>query len=639
MNDSNVWAIKPRVVYSASQNPSAHNDSNVRYTWAGPINSQLYGDSLNQLTQITRYNLAKFERMNSAPQQSRNKHSEQSIGHSSWHDSSVMFAPRSLWNSPTGTMQEDDVSSHNSDTGPRNFCYLCSTMEEHRLHMQVPKKMKGNARPKLKYIAPPPRVRIQMTEDLPLEHYNNRYKIVVWTGDKPESLTDAKVFVTITGNKNVLHRTQLYRGSLTKKFFFLRGSVETFFVKAPKLGNLEVLTLEHDCENTEPRRSWYCEKIEVTCMKTQKKWLFVCNNWLSFDKGDFMAIRDLYANAVEKTMQEYTLIVRTGKKQLAGTNARVFVTFYGVQGSSPKCQLLADNMKNRFQKGSVDEFTVKFPDIGKIRSMRIEHDNKGFASGWYLERIDMQSLTDPKIRYHFVLNGWIAKDIGDGHLWRDIKAKTKLPKEITSAPIRPIVVHKGKETVYEVTVRTGDQRSAGTDANVYIIIQGRKGKTKELLLDDHRNNFERGMTEQFKVKAFDVGPIESIIIGHDNKNPGAGWFCEDVKVRRKLAKDEQEEFLRKVKTKGKPKDKRKKLLSEKLKTLSLSDLRRSKLDEESESEDEDVLTEKDVFNVDGNPVKIPEYEDYKFVCHSWLALDEGDGLLQRELKPEETKTF
>ena len=50
-----------------------------------------------------------------------------------------------------------------------------------------------------------------------------------------------------------------------------------------------------------------------------------------------------------------------------------------------------------------------------------------------------------------------------------------------------------------MTVRTGDVRYAGTDANVFIVIHGKKGKTKKLFMDDSRNNFERGATETFEV--------------------------------------------------------------------------------------------------------------------------------------------
>lgn len=57
----------------------------------------------------------------------------------------------------------------------------------------------------------------------------------------------------------------------------------------------------------------------------------------------------------------------------------------------------------------------------------------------------------------------------------------------------------GKPVQYEVIAKTGDVRYAGTDANVYITFIGTKGKSDKLFLDDSKNNFERGMTENFKV--------------------------------------------------------------------------------------------------------------------------------------------
>ena len=56
-----------------------------------------------------------------------------------------------------------------------------------------------------------------------------------------------------------------------------------------------------------------------------------------------------------------------------------------------------------------------------------------------------------------------------------------------------------EKTRYEVAVVTGDRKYAGTDANVYLEITGKHGKTGEIKLDDNKNNFEKGQTDIFKV--------------------------------------------------------------------------------------------------------------------------------------------
>ena len=53
---------------------------------------------------------------------------------------------------------------------------------------------------------------------------------------------------------------------------------------------------------------------------------------------------------------------------------------------------------------------------------------------------------------------------------------------------------------YEVSVSTGSVSFAGTDANVYLRLVGRAGRSGEVALTNRaRNNFEKGQTDVFKV--------------------------------------------------------------------------------------------------------------------------------------------
>ena len=45
---------------------------------------------------------------------------------------------------------------------------------------------------------------------------------------------------------------------------------------------------------------------------------------------------------------------------------------------------------------------------------------------------------------------------------------------------------------YTITVRTGDKRSAGTDADVFVQFYGHDGKSGEIFLKNRTDNFERG---------------------------------------------------------------------------------------------------------------------------------------------------
>jgi hypothetical protein len=115
---------------------------------------------------------------------------------------------------------------------------------------------------------------------------------------------------------------------------------------------------------------------------------------------------------------------------------------------------------------------------------------------------------------------------------------------------------------YRVTVVTGDVMAAGTDANVSIILHGRKGSSPELELRNEENRFERGMVDVFWFALDDLGDIDRVTIWHDNKHDslvpgGPAWYLHAVFVRREdqakewafpcarwLAKDEDDHQIR-----------------------------------------------------------------------------------------------
>ena len=59
---------------------------------------------------------------------------------------------------------------------------------------------------------------------------------------------------------------------------------------------------------------------------------------------------------------------------------------------------------------------------------------------------------------------------------------------------------------YEISVVTGDERGAGTDANVSLTLFGENGDSgKRVLKQRFRNLFERGQTDHFTIEATDLG--------------------------------------------------------------------------------------------------------------------------------------
>lgn len=57
-------------------------------------------------------------------------------------------------------------------------------------------------------------------------------------------LFNSQVHITIKGSRDILPKTPLKKSRGSSKFTFLRNTKETFYIKGPKLGNLEIVTIE-----------------------------------------------------------------------------------------------------------------------------------------------------------------------------------------------------------------------------------------------------------------------------------------------------------------------------------------------------------------------------------------------------------
>lgn len=73
---------------------------------------------------------------------------------------------------------------------------------------------------------------------------------------------------------------------------------------------------------------------------------------------------------------------------MAGTDSNIYITLYGQFGKSKKIMLKDSSSNQRlFERKSVDHFQIRMNGVGELKKIRIEHDGKGFASGWFLEKV------------------------------------------------------------------------------------------------------------------------------------------------------------------------------------------------------------------------------------------------------------
>ena len=63
---------------------------------------------------------------------------------------------------------------------------------------------------------------------------------------------------------------------------------------------------------------------------------------------------------------------------------------FGEKGDSGNRQLKnSENTSNKFERGRLDEFKIEADDLGKIEKIKIGHNGKGIASGWFLDFVEI----------------------------------------------------------------------------------------------------------------------------------------------------------------------------------------------------------------------------------------------------------
>ena len=155
---------------------------------------------------------------------------------------------------------------------------------------------------------------------------------------------------------------------------------------------------------------WNLEKLEIEYLDGSVT--LNANTWLSANGKPYPASATLETGRTKK--KTYSVAVKTSNKLGSGTDANVFIEIFGNKGSSGTLALLESQHKDPFEKGQTDNYTFELPDLGSLSRVRVWHDNKGFKSGWHLEKISVD-------KYDFPCGRWLAKDEEDGSIMRDLK--------------------------------------------------------------------------------------------------------------------------------------------------------------------------------------------------------------------------
>lgn len=187
---------------------------------------------------------------------------------------------------------------------------------------------------------------------------------------------------------------------------------------------------------------------------------------------------------------------------------------YGKKGDSGKRFL--DGIKGGFERASIDQFQIECVDLGEIERIEIGHDNKGFGADWFLDKVVIKNGSGKQ--WYFLCGRWLSSTEDDKQIQRELKAT-----EQDGTTYLPLVD-------YKITIKTADRPGASTDANIFIIVSGKEGESKEMQLDNSQDNFERGCTDVFTVSSISLGELTKIRLRSDNKGFGGAWLPESIQI-------------------------------------------------------------------------------------------------------------
>uniref|UniRef100_A0A8C3PSX0 Lipoxygenase homology domains 1 n=1 Tax=Calidris pygmaea TaxID=425635 RepID=A0A8C3PSX0_9CHAR len=351
------------------------------------------------------------------------------------------------------------------------------------------------------------------------------YEVTVVTGDIEGGGTDASIFMTVFGSNGNTEEMQLEKNGDR----FERGQEDSFIMEIADIAPLRKMRIRTDGKGTRPH--WFMERIILKNLTNQEVATFTYGEWLSkLKNANGSLVCEMPAVINDEQMMEdttYSLQVKTSDVGGAGTDANVSLILFGEYGDSGTLALKESNKSNKFERNQMDEFSFSdMLSLGDLCKVRIWHDNKGIAPGWHLEYIDVTDSAMDKT-FRFQCDRWLAKGEDDGQLIRELACANNDILELK------------ERTSYEIVTVTSDREDAETKENIWIILEGKMGRSKEFLMENSskKRRFERGATDTFQFSSKNVGDIAAICVGHcpkDGKKSSAKadvfWHVQEIIV-------------------------------------------------------------------------------------------------------------
>uniref|UniRef100_A0A7M5XA15 Uncharacterized protein n=1 Tax=Clytia hemisphaerica TaxID=252671 RepID=A0A7M5XA15_9CNID len=205
---------------------------------------------------------------------------------------------------------------------------------------------------------------------------------------------------------------------------------------------------------------------------------------------------------VDAKLKEFNwkVLVSTGNDDDAGTSSNVSIMLFGSKGQSEYKVLGLPDRKTgmTFQRGKTKVFDIKTQNIGKLKKIRVMHDQSGNEPDWKLRKLTLENKSSQAKDTKFILpcNRWLSEREGDHSTVREI----------------PVDHKKTPVSLYRIHVETGDMENETIDPKLFVDLHGTEGETGERLLNTNGTSFKRNTVSEMLLECVSIGDLKSIIL-------------------------------------------------------------------------------------------------------------------------------
>ncbi|SHM11303.1 PLAT/LH2 domain-containing protein [Ruminococcus flavefaciens] len=311
--------------------------------------------------------------------------------------------------------------------------------------------------------------------------------------------TDANIYIRFIGDKGSSGKYLLDHKNIDD---FERNRVYKYIVQCnADVGNLKKIEISSD--NTEKEPDLLLQYVKVT--DTGKELFYKTGSLSSYWITKQHPSRIFSLSRIN--YHTYDVTITIGKEDGAGTDAGVRIQFYGTNGISG--YYLLDSPIDDFERASFNTYRVKIDtNIGTLQYIKIDSDGKGKSPDFHITNV-------------------VIKDTATQRCYSSSKSAYFNSK----CRNHTFILQPDSCTEYFVDIQVADEKDAGTNANIYIKLEGTNNKSDYILLDTpEKDDFERNTYNLFRIYGINLGTLKKVYIKNGNEGKGPGMKVQYIDV-------------------------------------------------------------------------------------------------------------